>query len=509
MAESKKKDIWFLGAVLVVAFLLRVAKLGSQSLWVDEVLSLGKIIPKPGLNIWDYIFYNIQGPFHALVVHVFHFVSVNDGWLRLPSALAGTAAVYYLYRWAGLWLGPRVARLATVILVVHPLHIFYSQELRAYSFLFLFTVFSCYQLHRVLTSETRGGWARYIIGIALSALSNFSAAFLYATHAVIYLVRRGFSKRRLLHWVVASLLIAILISPWIYRIYVVIDVPSLIAPRSPGEIPVDHRLRGETTFTPAAVPYLFYTFSVGFTLGPSLRELHTVTSMASVVRQYWGAILWVGLLFGSLGIAGARWIWMNNRNWAQAALYLLLPLAFVLLICWQNAKAFNVRYLLVSLPAFICLIAAGIQSFRPLVARVLSALVLITMLVSLGNYYFNARYAKEDVRGATRYLEETAGAADCLLVPTVTGVFEYYYRGNNLLYQYYSPAVGTAADAREQLQQLFEECSGVWYLRTREWDQDPNGILIETLGVEYDVADRVEEFDGVKLIRYEKKATDD
>jgi uncharacterized membrane protein len=504
MSEANRKDTWFLATAFVVAFALRVFKIGSQSLWVDEVLSLGKIIPKPGLNIWDYVFYNIQGPFHSLVVHVFHFVSVNDGWFRLPSALAGTAAVYYFYRWAALWLGNRIGRLATVILVIHPLHIHYSQELRAYSFLFLFTVFSCYHLHRLLAGETRVGWARYIAGIALAALSSFTAAFLYAVHAVVYLVRRGFSKRRLWHWVVASLLIAVLISPWIYRIYVVIDVPSLVTPRSPGEIPVENRLRGETTFTPGAVPYLFYTFSVGFTLGPSLRDLHAVTSMASVVRQNWGVILWVGILFGGLVVAGFRWFLRQDRKWTQLALYLLLPLGFVLLITWQNAKAFNVRYVFVSFPAFICLIAAGIGSFRPVVKRILSALVFVTLLVSAGNYFFNGRYAKEDVRGAAKYLEETAGDNDCMMVPTVTDVFQYYYKRHNPVHAFYAPAVRTQAEARERLETVFEDCDTIWYLRTRVWDQDPNGYLMDALTSAYGETSPMESFDGVTLFRFER-----
>ncbi len=499
-----KKTSRFLIAIVLAAFLLRVFRIGHESLWVDEILTLGKSVPKSGLGIWDYLKYNIQGPFHSLVVYLFHFVSANDGWLRLPSAIAGTASVYYFYRWVECWLGERVARLSAVLLVVNPLHIYYSQEVRNYGFLFFFVTFSSYYLHRLLVSEKGTTWMSYTVGIALAALSNFSAASLYAVHSVMYVVRRGFSGRRFLCWVVVSLVILVLISPWVYRIYVIIDVPALVTPVTPGELADTERLRGGTTITPGAVPYAFYAFSVGFTMGPSLRDMHTHTTLSSVLGDYWPWIVWVGLLFGIVSVVGFWGLVKSNRPWKQVALYLVLPFLFVLALCWQNAKAFNVRYVLVSLPAYLCVVAYGLQSMGSVWRRVFTVLVFGTLFVSLGNYYFNGRYAKEDVRGAARYLDEHAKKNDCILVPTVTGVFRYYFEGASPLYTIWAPPGTPRSRIDKQLDKIAAECRTVWYVNAREWVHDPDGYVSDVLDSRYRVTQEIDDFDGVSLKKFER-----
>ncbi len=495
----------FIVTLVVVALALRVIKIGSQSLWVDELFTLGKSIPKPGLTIWDYLKFNLQGPFHSFVVYCIHFVSTSDAWLRLPSAVAGGASIYYLYRWTQVWLGTSVARWAAVVLAVHPLHIQYSQELRAYSFLVFFVTFAGYHFHRLLVRETRSGRVAYVLGIALAALSNFSAAFIYGVHSVLYVVRRGFSGGRFVRWVLVSLAILVIISPWVYRIYVVIDVGKLVTPVKPGELTTEQRLRGETTVTPSAVPYLFYVFSVGTTLGPSTRELHTKATLTAVLKEYWFWIVWVGLVFGFLSVAGFFNLLRGRGVHAlQAALYIALPLVLLLAICWQNAKPFNVRYILVSLPAYVCLVAAGMQALPGVWKKTAAVLVFLTFAVSLENFYFNPRYAKEDVRGAAGYVEANISDDGCVLVPTVTEVFQHYFKKQNPVSLVGAP-LGTPRDVLdERLRRHLDGCRVVWYVRSREWDNDPEGELLVALGRMFRETARMDELTGVEIRKYER-----
>ena len=500
-----RKDAKFLVTLVLASLALRIFKIGSQSLWVDEIITLGKSIPKPGLTIWDYLKYNIQGPLHALVVYCIHFVSTSDAWLRLPSAVAGAASVYYFYRWTEIWLGKPIARLAAVMLAVHPFHIQYSQEVRAYSFLVFFVTFSGYYFHRMLVRETRKEIAPYVLGMGFAALSNFSAAFIYAVQSIIYVVRRGFSAQRLLRWILVSLAILVAISPWVYRIYVVIDVPKLVTPVKPGELSEEERLRGGTTITPSAVPYLLYTYSVGTTLGPSTRELHTQTTVASVLKEHGLWVIWVAVVFGFLFVSG---FWSLLRGGgarpAQAALYIFVPLILLLALCWQNAKAFNARYLLVSLPVYVCVVSAGLRSLPGIFRKPLTVLVFLTLLISLGNYYFNPRYAKEDVRGAARYVSANIRESECVLAPTVGEVFQYYFKKRNPVYVINAPAGTPPAVLDERLARTMGKCDVVWYVRSREWDNDPSGELSLALGRIYKETERVYGMTGVQLIRYER-----
>ena len=96
MTASDRSTGWheraFIVALVVGALLLRVYRIGHQSLWVDELLTLDVSDPKDGLNIWSYVKYNIHGPLHSFVVYLFQLVSSKDAWLRMPSALIPYAA---------------------------------------------------------------------------------------------------------------------------------------------------------------------------------------------------------------------------------------------------------------------------------------------------------------------------------------------------------------------------------------------------------------------------------
>ncbi len=501
----KKKNLSFLICLTVGAIAMRLFRVGGQSIWVDEMLTLSVSIPDPGLTIWDYLKYNIHGPLHSFTVYLFHFVSVNDAWLRIPSVAAGVLAVVFFYRWVQLWLGEKIARVASVLLVIHPLHIYYSQEIRNYSFLFFFAMFSSYVFHRLLEKETKRDFVLYVVGISCAALSNFTAAFLFAVHSIIYVfrMRNGKIGGRILKWAVVGVLVLVLLSPWIYRIYTFIDVTKLVTPVKPGEIATQERLRGDTTIGAEAVPYLFYVFGSGFSLGPSTRELHYDSSLAGVVRSHWLPVLWIGVLFGVLGLKGAFYTFRRGLPWVQIGLYLLVPLLLTLLLCWQNAKAFNVRYVLLSFPAFLCLAAAGVVSFGGRTRWVVCALVSITLLISAANYYFDGRYARDDVRGAVRLVEARAEPGDCILTHTVTEIVEHYFYGPNVIYSVYAPP-GTAPEkVDKQVQDVFANCDTVWYIRAREWADDSNGYLLELLGQNYEISERIV-LDGVTVLVLKK-----
>jgi 4-amino-4-deoxy-L-arabinose transferase-like glycosyltransferase len=432
--------------------------------------------------------------------------SVHDGdaTLRVPSAIAGVAAVGVFYAWSSRWLGGTTARVAAVLLALDPLHIHYSQEVRNYSFVFLFAMIACYAFDRFCERARWGNGVAYVLAVAAAALSNFTAAFVFAAHTVIYFVRGGIHRHTVRRWVYVCLAVLVLISPWVYRIYTYIDVSDLVTPVMPGEIDTSERLRGETTVTWAAVPYSFYTFSVGFTLGPSLRELHEDASLSAVLSRHAPAVLVVALLFGGAALVGLRRV--DGRVRVELLLYLVLPIAFTLLLNWQNAKAFNARYVLLSLPAFLCIVAAGSRGRR---GRWPAAACAVVMVVSLWHCYYDGRYAKEDVRRATRYIAErldTEGSDGCVLAPTVFQIVERYYPGPVPVKTVYARGTGTSLDA--QLDSVFAACNSVWYVRARPWEDDPDGRIERAVDARYRAVER-QDFDGVKVTHYIRENPDD
>ena len=499
------RDRWCIWAVAALAALVRLYRLGGQSLWIDEIFTFAVSSPKAGLTIWDYLIFNIHGPFHSFIVYLFQLVSREEAWLRLPSAAAGVGAVCFFYLWIKDWLGRNPARIAALILALHPLHIHYSQELRNYSFLFFFGVAASYFFHRYLAGSRRRDGVLFVFATALGALSNFTAAFFFAAHTVIFFVRRGISVKSVLRWAVIGLAVLVLISPWVYRIYKVIDVTALVTPVKPGEITTHERLRGETTVTFSAVPFTAYTFSVGFSFGPSLRDLHLAPSISETLKHHALAVAWTGLLFGFLLISGLRNLLRDKTRLLELLIYLITPLLFTFLLCWQNAKAYNVRYVFFALAPFIPLVAVGLEAGPKRLKLLLAGAVLVTLLISLQNYYFDGRYAKDDVRSAAACLDDRALPGECILVPTVKEVFQFYYHRDNPVFDLWAPRGTSKQTVEKRLASLFARCDSFWYLRAREWVDDPDGHVLAILS-ESGYLDQTIEFNGVTLTHYRKKS---
>ncbi|MEQ1833718.1 MAG: hypothetical protein ABL977_11740, partial [Candidatus Eisenbacteria bacterium] len=80
-------------AATFVAALLRLYRLGHQSLWMDEQATL-LAAGVPGPLVWRELLQNVHGPLHALAVALAATLGGTSEWvLRLPSALAGIALV--------------------------------------------------------------------------------------------------------------------------------------------------------------------------------------------------------------------------------------------------------------------------------------------------------------------------------------------------------------------------------------------------------------------------------
>ena len=134
------RETWFLLALTLLALFLRVLRLDLQPLWWDEGYSvwfathpLGQMV---GLTAED-----IHPPLYYALLH---------GWtlllgsgpiaLRLLSVVFGVLAVPAIYLAGRRMLTHRAALLAALLLAINPLHIFYSQEVRMYGLMALWSI---------------------------------------------------------------------------------------------------------------------------------------------------------------------------------------------------------------------------------------------------------------------------------------------------------------------------------------------------------------------------------
>ena len=183
---------------------------------------------------------------------------------------------------AALWLGRGAALPAAWLAAGSPYLVWYSQEARCYSLLMLCVVLSCVAL--LSLARRPGARAALVYGAAAAAglLSSFSFVMIAPLHLRWWLGDREERGRRIRLLALTAAGLALVALPWAPRLLRVWDWHRL----GPGSTFAEAApLRGNTTFHAGAIPFALHAFAVGYTLGPSLRELRAAASPRTLAHH--------------------------------------------------------------------------------------------------------------------------------------------------------------------------------------------------------------------------------
>jgi uncharacterized membrane protein len=482
-------------ATLVAAF-LRLFHLGHQSLWIDEVMTWyngGIGTPFSFSSVLE----NLHGPLYGLIVRVWCIVAGDSEWaLRLPSALAGVLVVPGMAWLAAAWLGRDAVIPAAWLAAGSPFLVWYSQEARSYSQLVLCVVLASAALLALARRPRARAALAYAAAAAAGLLSSFSFLLVAPLHLRWWLTgaeARATGARRLRLLALMALGLVLVTLPWAPRLLHTLDWKRL----RPGSTAASTStpLRGSTTFHVGAIPFALHAFAVGYTLGPSLRELRGDPSTHTLVRHA-PEIAAVALVFGALLIVGLTELRRRGRL-ADAAVWLLAPTLIVSYFALQNFKVFHPRYVFVALPGFLLVLAAAFASLRWRVRVAAGVAVGGLWIVSLFHHYFDPRYGKEDYRGAAALIRERGAPGEMLLAVNSEEPMFYYYRGplpQGRLWLGFAgrPELGTRLD------QALDGARGAWVVLSRPEDLDPGDRFARSLDARYPDAERWA-FEGVRV----------
>lgn len=451
--------------VFLLGLLLRLMDLGGQSLWIDEMLTLrqGQV---PGYSLWTQFLDDAQAALPMVLATLMSRLSENETWLRLPSALLGALSIPLMFEVVRRFATDRAALIAALLLAIHPMHIDHSQEIRGYAFMVFFGLAATLV---VLDGGRRPDLKQkallVVCGVA-AGLSN-QQGLLWMGGLALGLAASGrIGWRDALHWALPFLLILFLLSPWWTTSFSVHETGRLMPGVATGE-----DLRGDTTWTPWALPWAAFVLSFGRTLGPTVPELHAghvATPLTAVL-----AVLSAGVVL-LLAVQGARRL---GRRLVEPALWCVPVLAVAVILAVRNVKPFNPRYVIATLPVLLLLVAVGLDGMRVRGAQLALAVWLGLTSLSLGRYYFDPDYRQVDVRGAARLVAERGGADDVVLVPTVKMVFDHYDRGATPTRTLQPGELQPETDPGPLLEERVGEHRFVWYVRARPWVHDPGGQL--------------------------------
>jgi 4-amino-4-deoxy-L-arabinose transferase-like glycosyltransferase len=466
--------------VTLLAAVLRFFRLGGQSLWVDEAMSWQTIRPGADLAFIEQITDAIQGPLYLALTWPLLRVADSEVMLRLIPALAGVVAVPLFALTVQRLFDARSARLAALLLALSPFHVWYSQEGRGYALLLLFTILMGYLFLRLWEDRVDLGKAAWLaLAMAAGVWSNMSAIFLMVALGLTVLFWRfPRTGRQWGVWSLAFVGAGILVLPWVLKASGIWAVDRLVVTAATGEA-----LRGETTFTPLALPYSLFTFFYGFSLGPSLRELHAPDRWP-VLRQFLPILVVAAVPVGVSLVSGLLAL---RRRQGFLLLWILIPLAILIFLAVRNVKPWNPRYVAVVLPWLLTLAAAGLVRLPRRTGAGFTLLLMGLMLFSLWGHFHDGRYAKADIRGVVEFISaqeaaESKPAPEAILVPSVSNVFKYYYRGSaEILNDFGWPQLRSAQAAEAFCDSTLDGRDALLWVVARPWYFDPQDHLAGTL----------------------------
>lgn len=510
-ASNWRQHLGVLTPSLMIYFCLAFYQIDQQSLWVDEVISV-KAANSTEPLLTHGRWFGGHGPLYLALLHLWAQGGTSEFTLRSLSALSGSITVGLGYLMGLRLCNWRAAAIGATLFATSPFLIWYSQEVRYVMLMITAALLAMYTFHLALSANRLRWWLLYV-GCLILAIAAFVVNILLPVAQGVYLVCSPSRRPVLRQWLVCQLLVFALFTWWANDGYIrqvggywqrlVAHVTTRGETQTSSDSIAPLVTGGSREFTVMALPYTFFAFSTGFSLGPSLKELHVSRSLATLLPHM--CILAIStLLIGGLFIIGlAALQHLPNIGWLLT-LWLAVPILGTLGVSAVIPEmSYNVRYAAMALPAYVFIVSAGIASLRPrMLQLIFLAAVLLIHGLSLANYYHNPRYSREDARSAARYLEVAAHPRDIIVVVGSETGLRYYYRGSLPLVSWSETEIGHCLVLTHCLQQLHEDHDHLWLVEMRPWEVDPHGKLKVALKERYNVIEH-REWPGVALYSYQ------
>jgi hypothetical protein len=420
-------------ALVAVGFGLRLYGLGDYSLWLDELMELD-MAQGPLAGLAEILRHaHAATPLDYVIMHAWIGLGRDDTWVRFPAVVWGTLTLPLAYQLGRSLVGPGPGLLLLALLVISPLHVRYSQEVRPYALVLLGTILTVYAFwHLRRGIRTRYFWL-LLSGVLISVLSHIFTTLLLATlilFAGLELVL-GANWRQSLR-LLASLLIAGLL-PLIVLLalgwgnafyYTAVELVGVVAA---PEVADALRMAGIENPTPPDAGH-----------GP---ELSWAYLRWQVVGRL-GAGAWSTSLWPVLVMVGLGWLYLLQQKKYRLGLFLLLwlvlPAGITFAFLTYRGSFYVVRHAIYVLPVYLMLLAVGLLALPRWLAPVWGrwpsrALFLITtglVLVLFGQALYGwyiAPQDRENWRLVAQFIAQNAGPGDAVMAVRTESTMNWYY----------------------------------------------------------------------------------
>ena len=174
-----------LAFILAVGGWLRFYHLETPSMWPDEMLvALMGTFPTPYIAKWAMAL-EVHPPTYHYFIKLVEFCGLSDFTLRLPSALAGTASIWLVWRAGCLFFGMPTALFAAALMASNPLHVWLSRQVRPYALMVFFFLLAFINLGIYLRSGERRHLLKAMLANLPLLLTHYISILIVGTEGMV------------------------------------------------------------------------------------------------------------------------------------------------------------------------------------------------------------------------------------------------------------------------------------------------------------------------------------
>lgn len=334
--QSKPKKDTLIFGILLLAILLRVAFINRHAFWFDEAFSFS-VAQLPLSSLLQAAAANNTPPLYYLLLKVWLAISRKIWFMRLLSALFGMITIPLAFTIFRKLTNKPAATLASILLALSPLHLYYSSETRMYSLLVILSLLMV-SIYLKFSETKRLHYLPLLSLLGILALYTHYYAALVVLSLNLAFVLTKKNRPLLFPWITSQTVIGLAFLPWL-----------LFVLQSPG--------RGCWCFNPIiGIPATFAAFAVGG------MGLVTVKDLVFSGPRFalWLSVATTAFLFYFF-LTGARQL-VLKKNYTALSLF-FAPLITAATVGFFSL-VFSPRALIIIAPFYYLFVSLGILSMK-------------------------------------------------------------------------------------------------------------------------------------------------
>ncbi len=408
-----------MSGLIVLSVLLRIYRLGYESLTLDEMASIN--VAKKSIGEIVSIRSN-NPPLYYLILHfMINLFGDSEFSIRFPSVIFGSISIYLIYSIGKNIFDKNVGILSAFILSISIFHILFSQTARFYSLLVLLVLLSNYYFIKILEDsdpkKDKKNTLRYMISTLLMIYTHgYGLLYLIFQNIYYLLFKKNISIR---YWLKVQGIIILFFIPWIN---------NMIDSFSTGGI------GGEGT---------------NWIQQPSIFSLYDLFRFYAGTNDIGVFIFIIVCMMDIFIIKNIDHPYLKDSNRSNIQnnsiipnknpfdrrnflfLWLFFPIVVSFIISLISKPIYINRYVIGSLPAFLIILSKGIIDLRKysMILTPITIMVLVLPTISSMEAYYN-NLDQEQWRDAANYIESNIRNDEIILlyVANIDRPFGYYYK---------------------------------------------------------------------------------